>query len=224
MIGRNVDCFGSRITTAIWRFRKTFSQWEYSFQWKLRCHWLKELRQSQIIVAIQDTVVTWGVNYHSDSRQSLLMTTKWRPSWVDFIKCHKRISINVLFIYINLFWRFNTGCGAEHSDICWKPITRAIMRGFYTCPGLLCFFINKERYSSTVNIFKWVCRLPTERYTYTIAILNETALRAFIPYKLITELNEYARVQLEISYTKEAVIPVASASGSREKLFIAVTS
>ena len=38
---------GPCIATAIWRSRTTLSQWERSFHWKLRCHWLKGLRQHQ---------------------------------------------------------------------------------------------------------------------------------------------------------------------------------
>ena len=37
-----------------WRCRKNFSQWECSFHWKLRCHWLEFLRQRQIAVVRQD--------------------------------------------------------------------------------------------------------------------------------------------------------------------------
>ena len=32
------------IITATWHSRKTFSQWEHSFHWKLCSHWLKGLR------------------------------------------------------------------------------------------------------------------------------------------------------------------------------------
>ena len=45
---------GPCFTTATWRCRKNFSQWERSFRWKLRCHWLKGLRQRQIAVVRQD--------------------------------------------------------------------------------------------------------------------------------------------------------------------------
>ena len=40
-------------TFAIWRCCKTFSQRECSFHWKLRCHWLKGLRQLHITVVMQ---------------------------------------------------------------------------------------------------------------------------------------------------------------------------
>ena len=49
---------GPCLTTATWRCRKYFSQWERSFLWKLRCHWLKGLRQRQIAVVKQ------GPAYH----------------------------------------------------------------------------------------------------------------------------------------------------------------
>ena len=43
-------------TTATWRCRKNFSQWERSFLWKLRCHWVKGLRQRQIALVRQGPV------------------------------------------------------------------------------------------------------------------------------------------------------------------------
>ena len=44
---------GLCFTTATWHCRKNFSQWERSFQRKLRCHWLKGLQQRQIAVVRQ---------------------------------------------------------------------------------------------------------------------------------------------------------------------------
>ena len=49
----NIFAAGLCLTTATWRCRKNFSQWELSFLWKLRCHWLKGLRQRQIAVVRQ---------------------------------------------------------------------------------------------------------------------------------------------------------------------------
>ena len=46
---------GPCITTAIWRCRNPFSEWQHSFQWKLQCHWLKGLRQHHVAAVIQDT-------------------------------------------------------------------------------------------------------------------------------------------------------------------------
>ena len=37
------------ITTAIWHCRKTFSQWEHSFHWKLCCHWLKDFDSMRLL-------------------------------------------------------------------------------------------------------------------------------------------------------------------------------
>ena len=39
---------GPCLTTAIWRCRKNSSQWQRSFQWKLRSHRLKFLRQRHV--------------------------------------------------------------------------------------------------------------------------------------------------------------------------------
>ena len=44
---------GPCITTATWRCRKIFRQWEHVFHGKLCCHWLKFLRQRQIAIVIQ---------------------------------------------------------------------------------------------------------------------------------------------------------------------------
>ena len=38
---------------AIWRCRKNFSQWQRSFLWKLRSHWLIFLRQRHVAVVRQ---------------------------------------------------------------------------------------------------------------------------------------------------------------------------
>ena len=47
---------GTCITARIWWCRKSFSQWECSFHWKLHCHWLKGLWQCQIVVVIQGPI------------------------------------------------------------------------------------------------------------------------------------------------------------------------
>ena len=57
-------CPGPCLTTATWRCRKNFSQWECSFLWKLRCHWLEFLRQRQIAVVRQGP----GSLHHQDPR------------------------------------------------------------------------------------------------------------------------------------------------------------
>ena len=44
---------GPCITNVIATCRKNFSQWESSFLWKLRCHWLKFLRRVAKMLVIQ---------------------------------------------------------------------------------------------------------------------------------------------------------------------------
>ena len=44
---------GPNITIAIWRCHKTLTQCWHSIHWKLRYHWLKGLRQRQIVPVIQ---------------------------------------------------------------------------------------------------------------------------------------------------------------------------
>ena len=41
---------GPYITTAIWRCHNPFNQWQRSFHWKLRSHWLKVLRRRDVTV------------------------------------------------------------------------------------------------------------------------------------------------------------------------------
>ena len=48
------DTTGPCLTRAIWRCRKNSSQLQRSFQWKLRSHWLKFLRQRHVAVVRQD--------------------------------------------------------------------------------------------------------------------------------------------------------------------------
>ena len=48
---------GPCITNVIATCRKNFSQWESSFLWKLRCHWLKFLRRVAKTLVIQGPVM-----------------------------------------------------------------------------------------------------------------------------------------------------------------------
>ena len=53
---RYIECnvrVGPCITNVIATCRKNFSQWESSFLWKLRCHWLKFLRRVAKTLVIQ---------------------------------------------------------------------------------------------------------------------------------------------------------------------------
>ena len=49
----NPCCAGSCQTTVIWRCHKPFSQWQRSFQRKLRSHWLKFLWQHHVAAVRQ---------------------------------------------------------------------------------------------------------------------------------------------------------------------------
>ena len=44
---------GACLTTSIWRCRNLFIQWQHSFLWKLRSHWLKFLQQRHVAVVRQ---------------------------------------------------------------------------------------------------------------------------------------------------------------------------
>ena len=56
---------GPCLTTATWRCRNNFSQWECSFLWKLHCHWLKGLWQHQVTVVLRQGPVS-GLNKMAD--------------------------------------------------------------------------------------------------------------------------------------------------------------
>ena len=115
---------GPCLTTATWRCRKNFSQWECSFLWKLRCHWLEFLRQRQIAVVRQGPVLLFWVHHNILPRldpttkpwHSLLCNTSviWRVSWqlklkiskydpYKFLKCLTIHPLNCLVTH-NGFW------------------------------------------------------------------------------------------------------------------------
>ena len=50
-----VFCCGMVVIDFTHILPNTFSLWERSFHWKLRCHWLKGLWQGQIAVVLQGT-------------------------------------------------------------------------------------------------------------------------------------------------------------------------
>ena len=60
---------GPCITNVIATCRKNFSQWESSFLWKLRCHWLKFLRR------VAKTLVIQGPDLDQHWRRSV----RWWP-------------------------------------------------------------------------------------------------------------------------------------------------
>ena len=64
---------GSCITAAIWRCRKNFSQSQRSFQWKLRSHWLKFLRQRYVALVKKGPGPVNGLA--SNNRQAI--------TWID---------------------------------------------------------------------------------------------------------------------------------------------
>ena len=74
---------GPYLTTATWRCRENFSQWERSFLWKLRCHWLKGLRQRKIAVVRQ------GPEYQMRMRSSKCCWPLYFFNYPLFtIRCH----------------------------------------------------------------------------------------------------------------------------------------
>ena len=61
----NICMSGPCITNVIATCRKNFSQWERSFLWKLRCHWLKFLRHVAKTLVIQGPGASAGCCYNT---------------------------------------------------------------------------------------------------------------------------------------------------------------
>ena len=75
---------GPCITNVIATCRKNFSQWESSFLWKLRCHWLKFLRRVAKTLVIQGPglfrccgVVSMQIELTSYKLSALMWWTSW---------------------------------------------------------------------------------------------------------------------------------------------------
>ena len=66
---------GPCITNVIATCRKNFSQWESSFLWKLRCHWLKFLRRVAKTLVIQGPDVEAKVGFLSWPRRCYVSAT-----------------------------------------------------------------------------------------------------------------------------------------------------
>ena len=65
---------GPCITNVIATCRKNFSQWERSFLWKLRCHWLKFLRRVAKTLVIQGPVTSHNKTHeHTNNVQDSLV-------------------------------------------------------------------------------------------------------------------------------------------------------
>ena len=70
---RNMHDPGPCITNVIATCRKNFSQWESSFLWKLRCHWLKFLRRVAKTLVIQGPATAHLAWYQQTIRSSILV-------------------------------------------------------------------------------------------------------------------------------------------------------
>ena len=80
---------GPCLTIATWRRRKNFSQWERSFLWKLRCHWLRGLRQRQIAVVRQCPVSSTFVKYiHSKFVSRIYVIKCFAASYAQIHEVH----------------------------------------------------------------------------------------------------------------------------------------
>ena len=106
---------GPCITNVIATCRKNFSQWESSFLWKLRYHWLKFLRRVAKTLVIQGPGFFGTALFRVVSMFSLLYhfpKELWRLSQVLVRTCYKWMALrfaNITFLcicfpfYINLY-------------------------------------------------------------------------------------------------------------------------
>ena len=106
---------GSCITNIIATCRKTFSQWERSFLWKLRCHWLKFLRHVAKTLAIQrpGRIAAWHEVCHKYFRILVYMNIlihyliwniklpELRRISLKMISCHGVIGYHSILVSIN---------------------------------------------------------------------------------------------------------------------------
>ena len=96
---------GPCLTTAIWRCRKNSSHWQCSFQWKLRSHWLKFLRQRHVAVVKQGPG-SW-VNISSGINGLLLSST--RPLLEPMLTYHQRcyVSLTSDLFHMHKVWKIS---------------------------------------------------------------------------------------------------------------------
>ena len=82
---------GPCITNVIATCRKNFSQWERSFLWKLRCHWLKFLRRVAKTLVIQGPALYRSFKLIYTYIYIYICNCKSVAGWFDEIAYEKRI-------------------------------------------------------------------------------------------------------------------------------------
>ena len=65
-------------STWFWSCRKNFRQWQRSFQWKLRPHWLKFLRQRYVAVVVQGPGSVPGPGNNAAIPRTIVDNALWR--------------------------------------------------------------------------------------------------------------------------------------------------
>ena len=68
---------GHSLTTATWRWHKRPSQWQRSFQMKLRCHWLKRSRPRHVAIVRRSSGVTKQGRLSVMSVSNVSINTCW---------------------------------------------------------------------------------------------------------------------------------------------------
>ena len=105
---------GPCITNVIATRRNNFSQWEHSFLWKLRCHWLKFLRRVAKTLVIQGPALShcwemienaiYFLCFHmlfSITVKVSCVWLKWWPKACFNVRCTKSQNLNVSCLVIS---------------------------------------------------------------------------------------------------------------------------
>ena len=101
-------CPGPCITNVIATCRKNFSQWERSFLWKLRCHWLKFLRRVSKTLVIQGPVVwSFGVFLRVSLNKLFNKQSSWQRFETPWLPCNWRHYNDNVTILLHIIYNDN---------------------------------------------------------------------------------------------------------------------
>ena len=149
---------GPCITNVIATCRKNFSQWESSFLWKLRFHWLKFLRRVAKTLVIQGPV-TRSFDVFFDLGLNKRLSKKSRRHWFEVLIMTSllcgRIFTNEKFLYLFHFFWFRKAATSNMKN---RFLSRTITCEFwYHYFVLFCFvcFVFLLLFSIEIYIFSF---------------------------------------------------------------------
>ena len=107
---------GPCITNVFATCRKNFSQWERSFLWKLRCHWLKFLRRVAKTLVIQGPGSLWhfcyayGIDQYVNEKSHNNNLKTWYTIYLSICLdiCGKYSSFAISMVNIMILGQSNT--------------------------------------------------------------------------------------------------------------------